>query len=51
MHWKETRVRAGAGRVVIRYEFRFREETQLVYFGDQSAIFFKGRSFAESSGG
>jgi hypothetical protein len=38
---RETRTRVGARRVVIRYEFRFFQEGQLVYLGDQSAMFFK----------
>ena len=43
---KETRVRTGAKRVVIRYEFRFWQKERLVYFGDQTAIFMKNRVLA-----
>jgi hypothetical protein len=39
LHSKETRVREGAKRVVLRYEFRFSQQGQLAYFGDQSAMF------------
>ena len=39
LHSKETRVREGQKRVVLRYEFRFSQEGQLAYFGDQSAMF------------
>ena len=42
---KETKAREGPKRVVLRYEFRFWQEERLVYFGDQSAIFVKGRAF------
>jgi hypothetical protein len=38
---RETRVRAGPRRVVVRYEFNFFQEDELVYFGDQTAIFLK----------
>jgi hypothetical protein len=38
---RETRARRGERRVVIRYEFRFSQEGELVYWGDQSAMFFK----------
>ena len=34
---------------MLRYEFRFWQEDRLVYFGDQSAIFVKGRAFEEIS--
>lgn len=43
LHSKETRVRRGAKRVVLRYEFRFWQDGVLAYYGDQSAIFVKGR--------
>jgi hypothetical protein len=48
---RETRSRAGPRRVVLRYEFRFFQEDadgveQQVYFGDQTAMFFKGRELA-----
>ena len=39
----ETRTRVGASRVVIRFNFEFRQKGQLVYVGDQSAIFVKGK--------
>ena len=45
LHSKETKAREGPKRVVLRYEFRFWQEERLVYFGDQSAIFVKGRAF------
>ncbi|MEM9177382.1 MAG: hypothetical protein AAGC67_19380 [Myxococcota bacterium] len=38
----ETRKRIGAARVVLRYAFEFRQEDELVYVGDQSAMFVKG---------
>jgi len=38
---RETRTRVGERRVVIRYEFHFRQGGTLVYFGDQTAMFFK----------
>lgn len=38
---RETRTRVGPRRVVIRYEFRFRQGERVVYVGDQSAMFFK----------
>ncbi len=38
---RELRARDGAKRLVIRFEFRFRQEGQLVYPGDQTAIFIK----------
>jgi hypothetical protein len=38
---RETRTRVGAQRVVIRYAFRFEQEGELVYLGDQTAMFFK----------
>lgn len=38
---RETRSRAGARRVVIRYEFRFEQQGRVVYLGDQSAMFLK----------
>jgi len=42
---RETRVRAGARRVVIRYAFRFYQEDELAYVGDQSAMFVKNWQF------
>ena len=41
---RETRTRVGAARVVIRYAFEFRQEGELVYVGDQTAMFVKGRA-------
>ena len=38
---REVRARDGARRVVIRFEFHFRQEGELVYFGDQTAMFMK----------
>jgi hypothetical protein len=38
---KETRTRVGEQRVVMRYEFHFWQNEKLVYYGDQSAMFFK----------
>lgn len=37
----ETRTRVGSRRIVIRYAFRFLQEGQVVYTGDQSAMFVK----------
>jgi hypothetical protein len=42
LHSRETRVRQGPKRVVLRYQFRFSQDGQLAYFGDQSAMFVKG---------
>jgi len=42
----ETRSRRGPSRVVIRYEFRFRQSGDLVYFGEQSAMFLRAPSFS-----
>ena len=39
---RETKTRVGANRVVIRYAFEFRQQGELVYVGDQSAMFFRG---------
>lgn len=39
---RETRTRIGARRVVLRYEFRFSQDGEVVYHGDQSAMFVKG---------
>jgi hypothetical protein len=41
---RETKTRAGARRVVLRYEFRFWQDEELVYLGDQSAMFVKDRA-------
>lgn len=38
---RETRARAGSDRTVIRYAFEFRQEGRLVYYGDQTAQFFR----------
>ena len=40
---RETRTRVGSRRIVIRYDFRFLQAGQVVYLGDQSAMFVKGR--------
>ena len=40
---QETRTRVGPARVVIRYAFDFWQEEELVYRGDQTAMFFKGK--------
>lgn len=37
----ESRARVGPKRVVIRYEFRFEQAGELVYRGDQSAMFLR----------
>ncbi len=37
----ELHSRAGKRRLVIRYEFEFRQGARLIYYGDQSAIFLK----------
>jgi hypothetical protein len=42
---EETRARVGSKRIVIRYQFRFRQEEKLVYFGDQSAMFVRQWDF------
>ncbi len=39
---RETRTRVGPKRVVMRYNFHFWQEEKLIYYGDQSAMFFKG---------
>ena len=41
LHSRETRSRAQSKRVVIRYAFEFRQDGELVYVGDQSAMFLK----------
>jgi hypothetical protein len=38
---KESRSRVGARRVVIRFDFRFWQDDELVYVGDQSAMFLR----------
>ena len=42
LHSRETRRRVGARRVMLRLEFRFEQEGELAYWGDQSAMFFLG---------
>lgn len=41
---RETRTRVGARRIMLRYDFRFLQSGELVYRGDQSAIFVKDRA-------
>jgi len=43
---RETRLRSGPRRVVIRFEFRFRQQNELVYLGDQTAMFLKDPELA-----
>ncbi len=38
----ETRSRVGPARIVLRFAFEFRQAGELVYVGDQSAMFVKG---------
>lgn len=40
---RETGSRIGATRIVLRYEFHFSQAEDLIYYGDQSAMFVKGR--------
>lgn len=40
---RETRQRIGPARVVLRYAFEFRQDGELVYVGDQSAMFVRDR--------
>ncbi len=40
---RELRIRVGPRRVVLRCEFRFSQEDELVYLGDQTAMFFRER--------
>jgi hypothetical protein len=47
---RETRARVGPRRVVIRYEFHFWQGDDLVYVGDQTAMFVKGWEFPDASG-
>lgn len=47
LHSRETRTRAGSKRVVMRMEFAFWQEGQLVYSGDQSAMFFRERMLSD----
>jgi hypothetical protein len=41
---RESRTRVGPNRIVIRFEFRFHQDDDLVYQGDQSAMFVKGKA-------
>ncbi len=43
LHSRETRTRIGERRVVLRYTFEFRQQDRLVYLGDQTAMFVKGK--------
>ena len=45
---EETRTRVGRQRVVIRYEFHFWQGDALVYYGDQTAMFFKEKALESS---
>lgn len=47
----ETRTRVGERRIMIRYAFRFRQEGEIVYRGDQSAMFVRGRALDALLGG
>jgi hypothetical protein len=38
----ESRSRVGERRIVLRYDFRFRQAGELVYVGDQTAMFVRG---------
>ena len=44
---KETQTRMGSRRIMIRYAFRFLQEDQVVYVGDQSAMFVKGMALGK----
>ena len=46
LHSRETRARRGPRRVVIRYAFEFRQDGELVYVGDQTAMFVRDRELA-----
>jgi hypothetical protein len=41
---RETKTRVGPRRIVLRYEFDFWQDDQQVYFGDQTAMFFRDAS-------
>lgn len=41
---RETRSRVGARRVVLRYEFLFTQQGEVVYHGDQSAMFVRDQT-------
>jgi len=46
LHSRETRTRVGERRIVLRYEFEFRQGAELVYTGDQTAMFLRERALA-----
>ncbi len=46
---RETATRVGKRRVVLRYEFQFRQNGDLVYLGDQSAMFLKDQYLGQKS--
>lgn len=46
---EETRTRVGSNRVVIRFAFEFRQAGDVVYLGDQSAMFVKGRPLDDAT--
>lgn len=41
---RETRTRVGPRRIMLRYDFRFLQSGEVVYRGDQSAMFVNGRA-------
>ncbi len=45
---REVRTRVGPRRVVLRYEFHFWQDDRLVYFGDQTAMFFNQTALSTS---
>jgi|TARA_B100002003_G_scaffold214930_1_gene213425 hypothetical protein len=45
---RETRVRVGERRIVLRLEFEFRQRGKIVYFGDQTAMFLKSPDFSNT---
>ena len=45
---KEVRVRTGERRIVLRLEFEFRQNEDLVYYGDQTAMFLKAPDFSDN---
>ncbi len=47
LHSRETRRRVGPRRVMLRLEFRFEQDGELAYWGDQSAMFFLGPAVPE----
>ena len=46
LHSRETKTRVGPARVVLRYDFEFKQGDDLVYVGDQSAMFVRERKLA-----